>query len=254
MPSSAGKPRPPTRHHQDIVGNTSYFDGHQGRTIPVPDDNMMSWPDSSSPTILLTEERGNFFEDASPASAAQPTWVCRAAQGSDAVQGRSSTCARGQTHAPIEPPFHTATGITASKFGDISVAGDTQPPGQTSVQSTSFNSFEYNFDHASAGGAGEVTSATYETWETSQNMSTNIYASTTDLLMQNLSVVVGNPSARCYANAPWRAFCWMCAYLAEFTQQGAMGHGQGCCSNLVGTQRTCGHQDTPRTPGALAQA
>ena len=33
-----------------------------------------------------------------------------------------------------------------------------------------------------------------------------------------LSMVVGNPSARCFANAPWRAFCWMCAYLAEFNR------------------------------------
>lgn len=44
-------------------------------------------------------------------------------------------------------------------------------------------------------------------------MSTNECASTTDLILQNLCVIVGNPSSRCYANAPWRAFCWMCAYL-----------------------------------------
>ena len=32
------------------------------------------------------------------------------------------------------------------------------------------------------------------------------YATSTDLLMQNLTMIVGNPSQRCFANAPWRAF------------------------------------------------
>ena len=39
------------------------------------------------------------------------------------------------------------------------------------------------------------------------------------LILQNLNMVVGNPSSRCYANAPRRAFCWMCAYLAEFNRE-----------------------------------
>lgn len=30
------------------------------------------------------------------------------------------------------------------------------------------------------------------------------------LLMQNLTMVIGNPSQRCYANAPWRAFTLSC--------------------------------------------
>lgn len=39
------------------------------------------------------------------------------------------------------------------------------------------------------------------------------YASTADSLLQNLSMSIGNPSARCFANAPWRAFTWTCARL-----------------------------------------
>ena len=41
------------------------------------------------------------------------------------------------------------------------------------------------------------------------------YASTTECILQNLSRIVCNPSARCYANAPWRAFAWACALLQE---------------------------------------
>ena len=41
------------------------------------------------------------------------------------------------------------------------------------------------------------------------------YASTTEVILQNLTMAVGNPSARCYANAPWRAFTWTCALLQE---------------------------------------
>ena len=43
----------------------------------------------------------------------------------------------------------------------------------------------------------------------------NTYASTTDCILQNLSMAVGNPSSRCFANAPWRAFTWTCGLLQE---------------------------------------
>ena len=38
-------------------------------------------------------------------------------------------------------------------------------------------------------------------------------------ILQNLTMAVGNPSARCYANAPWRAFTWTCALLQETNTQ-----------------------------------
>lgn len=47
-----------------------------------------------------------------------------------------------------------------------------------------------------------------------RDMSHHEYASTTDLILQNLTMIIGNPSARCYANAPW-----MRAYLAEFNME-----------------------------------
>ena len=40
----------------------------------------------------------------------------------------------------------------------------------------------------------------------------NTYASTTECILQNLSMTVGS---RCFANAPWRAFTWTCALLQE---------------------------------------
>ena len=45
------------------------------------------------------------------------------------------------------------------------------------------------------------------------------YATATDCILQNLTMVVGNPSVRCYANAPWRAFTWVCALLQETSTQ-----------------------------------
>ena len=32
-------------------------------------------------------------------------------------------------------------------------------------------------------------------------------------------MVVGNPSVLCFANAPWRAFTWVCALLQETSTQ-----------------------------------
>ena len=41
------------------------------------------------------------------------------------------------------------------------------------------------------------------------------YGCNTECVLQNLSMTVGNPSSRCYANAPWRAFTWTSALLQE---------------------------------------
>ena len=69
-----------------------------------------------------------------------------------------------------------------------------------------------------SGGATYTDSTTLD-YTASGTMSYYEYAPTTDLALQNLSMIIGNPDARCYANAPWRAFCWMCAYLAEFNRE-----------------------------------
>ena len=58
-------------------------------------------------------------------------------------------------------------------------------------------------------------------------------------------MVVGNPSARCFANAPWRAFCWTCAYLAEFNRD-----PWGVIKDAVQTSLEMSEPvDTQRLPG-----
>ena len=67
-------------------------------------------------------------------------------------------------------------------------------------------------------GGGKPTNKVTSTANHTGKMETS-YASTTECILQNLTMAVGNPSARCYANAPWRAFTWTCALLQETNTQ-----------------------------------
>ena len=71
------------------------------------------------------------------------------------------------------------------------------------------------------GGTAASTSSAQDSFETSQMNQHGLYdyATTADLLMQNLTMIIGNPSQRCFANAPWRAFTWLCAFLQEHNLQ-----------------------------------
>lgn len=75
------------------------------------------------------------------------------------------------------------------------------------------------------------------------------YASGTDCLLQNLSTTVGNPSARCYANAPWRAFTWTCALLQE--QHPTRGNTARGCPRISRTGRGSGSSSTAWTTKSL---
>ena len=112
-------------------------------------------------------------------------------------------------------------------MGTRQVAGERQHHNGTCQQHRTFPVSEHHLSAIDAshgqrltlsGGAPDQPSSTFDSDRTRTNMSSHYYAPTTDLLLQNLSMVVGNPSARCFANTPWRAFCWMCAYLAEFNR------------------------------------
>ena len=147
---------------------------------------------------------------------------CRAASGSEALDHTSVTSVGAQTQASLDDHSH---GTTQDK--GIMVAGDMQQlhstfQPQQRIQGLAHHSSEPAAPHGPwlkiTGGASAKPSSTFDSGRTQPNMSSHYYASTTDLLLQNLSMVVGNPSARCFANAPWRAFCWMCAYLAEFNR------------------------------------
>ena len=56
-------------------------------------------------------------------------------------------------------------------------------------------------------------------WTKGNKRMQNVYGSTTECILQNLSTKIGNPSMRRYANAPWRAFAWTCALLQETNTQ-----------------------------------
>ena len=78
------------------------------------------------------------------------------------------------------------------------------------------------FDPATPGAHGQTfLSLTGGASSFSSSSATSSATGTKDMshILQNLTMVIGNPSTRCYANAPWRAFCWMCAHLAEFNMQ-----------------------------------
>ena len=73
-------------------------------------------------------------------------------------------------------------------------------------------------DVVSIQGGGKKTSTAVSTAKHTGKMDPS-YASTTECILQNLTMSVGNPSARCFANAPWRAFTWTCALLQETNTQ-----------------------------------
>ena len=79
---------------------------------------------------------------------------------------------------------------------------------------------------------GAVSSGPTETPQSGPHHMEHEYASTTDCILQNLSMTVGNPSAYCYANAPWRAFSWTCALLQETST--TLGNPARCSTRVIG--------------------
>ena len=154
------------------------------------------------------------------------TWVCRAASGS-AQRGRSDVC-QGAGEQSQDPLFQ-------APHGDFSGAGEGEntyePP---NVSQTATNASWQDFDTFTSLGQGVggpmlgapgpavipikggalPTSSDGHSIQAGYRMQ-RTYASTTECILQNLSRIVCNPSARCYANAPWRAFAWACALLQE---------------------------------------
>ena len=151
-------------------------------------------------------------------------WDCRAASGSGRAQFLEDCNSVGEDtqevqnlHAHGQPSLHhMGTQSVAGEQQHIETSRQSQP--NPLLQPTTACAPAHGPCLKLTGGAPDQPSSTWDTDSHPNSMSTQYYASTTDLLLQNLSMVVGNPSARCYANAPWRAFCWMCAYLAEFNR------------------------------------
>lgn len=140
------------------------------------------------------------------------------------------------------------------------VAEEEQQPAPHLVSQTDFNdNFELCHqrpapgDHGSRprlaviGGTSEPSSSGW-TSTTATTMNQQVlydFATSTDLLMRNLTMIVGNPSQRCFANAPWRAFTWLCAFLQEHNLQ-PWGARRGAVQESL---ETCEAVDLQRLPG-----
>ena len=146
------------------------------------------------------------------------------------------------------------TQISMHQAGTQSVAGEQQPhesfPQLQSHVSTHFLTacapthgpcLKLN------GGAPDQTSSTWETEGHHTNMSTQYYASTTDLLLQNLSMVVGNPRRKCTMES-----LLLDVRLSSGVQQKPLGRHQRGSADLLGAFRARGHPTTTRTTPALA--
>ena len=155
----------------------------------------------------------------------QRQWVCRAASGSEVhFTTDHAWCARDHSH---QPWMAFGDNLSSLHEGDISC---TNPHGadaqgdhvtiltsEPSIQPSGHDKLKPS-DYLSIKG-GAYPSGNTELPRTGLQPMEHEYASTTDCILQNLSMTVGNPSAYCYANAPWRAFSWTCALLQETSTQ-----------------------------------
>ena len=203
--------------------NTS-FAQPQVDEMTSPPPRWTFWEDPTAPGIGAENLSIHSKESERLWLSTQTEWDCRAASGSGQRQtthdchsvGEHTTEALNMTEHQQFPMHYGEPQTVAGEQQPFEALHEIQSPVLT--QSVTGCATAHGSCLKLTGGAPEPTSTTWATDGRSPSMSTQYYASTTDLLMQNLSMVVGNPSARCYANAPWRAFCWMCAYLAEFNR------------------------------------
>ena len=101
--------------------------------------------------------------------------------------------------------------------------------------------------------APEQPSSTFESERTRTNMSSHYYASTTDLLLQNLSYGGGKSQLEMLRQRSVACFL-LDVRLSSRVQQRTMGGDQRCCSNILGTLRTDGHPTTTRATPPVAKA
>ena len=182
---------------QDSAGNTHSL-LFQGRTFPVPDDDIMSCEGLEGPNNEHVFEEINAFADAlQPMEAFQsPQWDCRAASGS-------------HLHHGISAPMCAGDNAQAKADTDTSGALNTTYDGEQSSQGGYEHSFT-NFDVQGSpipenlepavgaphgrdfisilGGA----SSTEDTFDSATQKTTGMqnYATATDCILQNLTMVV----------------------------------------------------------------
>ena len=208
--------------------NTSFDEEPMEPSAPTPTRCPIHAGNSEPDTMVTCEGDISPSTTVSQSFEGKPStkWDCRVISGSEEEMFHSGGPSVG-ANTQDRQFEHSLTNSANKIFGLQHVAGEQQhnqwsyPQHMTSLftehpQSTleATNARRLTL----TGGAPDHPSSTAASDWTPTRMSSQYYASTTDLLLQNLSMVVGNPSVRCFANAPWRAFCWMCAYLAEFNR------------------------------------
>ena len=159
----------------------------------------------------------------------QHKWVRRAVLGSELSSSTGEPwCAGEQTHRDDLAPTHNlGTGFMLYE-GEISCQDAAELPEHT-IQTNGSN---FELSHQPLDTAlpvngqpylsikGGASSGSFSNTATQgQHPMAHDYAATTDCILQNLTMTIGNPSAQCFANAPWRAFTWTCALLQETSTQ-----------------------------------
>ena len=193
----------------------------QGWTYPVPDDDMMPCEGLGSPISKHSNDDFNFVDADRPLAAHSPTQpVCRAVTGSEPHLGYTATLSAGDIALQTADQY---TGELYPTFeGEHSTTGRPEQPNHSFDErsqrpqsaSTTARRAPDGLTYLSILG-GAPTGTWTATSQATQNSGMQNYAASTDCILQNLTMVVGNPSLRCLANAPWRAFTWVCALLQE---------------------------------------
>ena len=174
--------------------------GFQGLQVPVPDDDF-----DRAPTTNL---------------------VCRAASNpAPAGIQQMDTCAGDSSQRHLQNLSQYISRETSNKSaGSSSLVHEVQTPTQehtfatphhSAVDGSSLGAPGPEVVKIQGGGATRPPRSGHKGKAAMQSK----FASTTECILQNLTMTVGNPSARCYANAPWRAFTWTCALLQETNAQ-----------------------------------
>ena len=231
-----------SRRREGSVGNSNHktFKGFQGIKVPVPLDD---------------------FDWAPPSNMG-----CRAAS-SSAYGDRTQVtqCAGKESHSHLFKPTQVQ-----NPFGDTSTKS-TRDSALDQFEET-LNPDPHRFDLfddfalpptvdgqlpgapgpdvVAIQGGGKNIPACAPTAQHEATMHTT-FASTTECILQNLTMAVGNPSARCCANAPWRAFTWTCALLQETCKYPTMGQSASGSPRILGVGRGGRHPTTARAQATV---
>ena len=192
------------QHHQGRAGNMTMLpQGFQGLQAPVPSDEF-----EKAPT---------------------PDSVCRAASNSaPAGTLQMEHCAGDSSQHHLQHLLQNTlnSGDPSNKSaGTFTLVHEDMAPSHEKTFAQLPHTSASDGPSSGAPGPEVVTirgGGSHRSPKTSQRgkaPTQSTFASTAECISQNLTMTVGNPSARCYANAPWRAFTWTCALLQETNTQ-----------------------------------